>query len=81
MGGILRRRGSGGLPRARPSANVYKGSCRGKVGYSSKHLAEGRLRVKLKEPGVVDADRLDVYSCKICGAWHLGTRRGGAHER
>lgn len=49
--------------------------CRGKVRYKTKRLAQGVLRVMLRE-GQMKSETLHVYRCPSCGKWHLGNRSG-----
>lgn len=71
------RRRKAGQPQA-PA--FYAGSCRGKVGYTSKRQASGALRVALRD-GIADRPELmGVYHCRICVKWHMGHAFRGRRE-
>jgi hypothetical protein len=57
-----------------PAEETFRGSCRNKVPFPSKRQAGGRLRVMKKSPTTRHPAALNVYRCRTCHHWHIGTR-------
>lgn len=55
--------------------------CRGKVGYPSKKVAKGVLRVMRRRDGITGRGTLGVYPCTICKRWHLGNSQGNLRTK
>lgn len=49
--------------------------CWKKQKWKSEGAAKAHLRALLRNPGVQNVDRLNVYQCQACGGWwHVGRR-------
>lgn len=61
----------------RHGTKTWARGCLGKVGYSSKRQASGRMRLMRRSAHTRTPDLLNVYHCSACGRWHLGNLRDG----
>lgn len=59
---------------------VYSNGCRGKAHYSSKAVANAKIRAVIQD-GHPDDGTLNAYKCRVCKSWHIGHRPGSGRLR
>lgn len=58
-----------------PPSDLFDRRCSGKVGFTSKRQANGRVRVMAKQGKERDGFYLNAYKCRSCTRWHVGNSR------